>query len=172
MVNQAATYARCLFSASLSRQFAIVPGFWHDKAELRFLVLPRGGLTGSHPSPSRMNPVKRTLRILLSILNRRSAEDAGFLGVYNDFEMSLPRYEGDKIGVVAEVAEVLCDGLYILGPASRALIVDYSTSKGKEPESRIPSLGPTVRTSKRLLEAQPKQEDRMSFSSLIHIGAI
>lgn len=49
MVTQAATYARCLFSASPSRQFAMILGFRHTEAQLRFLVFHRSGLTGSEP---------------------------------------------------------------------------------------------------------------------------
>ena len=164
MVNQAATYARCLFSASPSRQFTIVLGFRHVEAEFRFLVFHRGGLTGSHSLSVKDGPgQKGILRILLSILDWKSPEDAGFLGVYNEIEMSLLRYKDDETGVVGRVAEVLHDGLCVLGRASRVLLVDYSTSKGKEKESRIPSLGPAAGTRKRLLEAQTKQESRMSF---------
>ena len=47
MVDRAATYARCLFSASPSRHFAVVLGFRHIEPDLRFLVFHRGGLTGS-----------------------------------------------------------------------------------------------------------------------------
>ena len=164
MVNQAATYARCLFSASPSRQFTIVLGFRHVEAEFRFLVFHRGGLTGSHSLSVKDEPgQKGILRILLSILDWKSPEDAGFLGFYNETEMSLLRYKDDETGVVGRVAEVLHDGLCVLGRASRALLVDYSTSKGKKQESHIPSLGPATGTRKRLLEAQTKQESRMSF---------
>ena len=101
---------------------------------------------------------------MLSILNWISAEDASFLELYNDFEMSLLRREDDEIGVVARVVEVLHDGLRVLGRASRVLLVDYPTSKGKEPESRVPGLGPTVRTRKHSeTKTQTKLEDRMSF---------
>jgi len=168
MINQAATYARCLFSASPSRQFALVLGFRHTNAELRFLVFHRGGLTGSQPfSVKDENGQKDILRVLLSILNWRSSEDAGFPKFCNDFEMSLFRHEGDEDGVVARVVEVLHDGLCVQGRASRVLLVSYPTGEGKEPEPHIHALGPTVRTRKHSgTKTQTKQGDveiRTSF---------
>ena len=116
MVNQAATYARCLFNASPPRQFAVVLGFRHSRAELRFLLFHRRGLTGSHPlSVNTESGQEEMLRILLSILNWRFVEDASILELYNDFEMSLLRHEDDEIGVVVRVVEMLYDGLHVLG---------------------------------------------------------
>jgi hypothetical protein len=47
MVAQAATYARCMFSASAGRQYALVIAFDHARAEVRCLFFHRGGLTAS-----------------------------------------------------------------------------------------------------------------------------
>ena len=165
MVNQATTYARCLFSASPSRHFAVVLGFRHTKTELRFLVFHRGGLTGSHHlSVKDERGQEDMLHILLSILDWRSVEDAGFLGFYNDSEMSLLRHEDDEAGVVARVAEVLHDGLCVQGRASRVLLMDYPTSGGRELESPVPALGPTVQTRKcSEAKARTKQGDRKPF---------
>ena len=168
MVHQSATYARCLFNASPSRQFAVVLGFRHCNGELRFLVFHRGGLTGSQPlSVDDEHGQKDILRILLSILNWKSAEDAGFPGFYNDFEMSLLRRRDDKDGVTARVAEVLHDGLCVQGRASRVLLMSYPTGEGKELGACIDALGPTVRTRKRTgTETQTRQGDedtRMPF---------
>ena len=149
MVSRAATYARCLFSARPSRQFALVLGFQHGegKGKLRFLVFHRSGMTGSKSlSVKDGSDQKDTLRILLSILDWRHAKDAGFPDFFNDFEMFLFRHEGDQDGVVATVTEVLHDGLCVRGRASRVLLMRYPTCKGKEPESFIPPLAPTVRT--------------------------
>ena len=78
--------------------------------------------------------------------------------------MSLLRHEDDKIGVVVRVVEVLHDGLCVLGRTSRMLLVEYPTSKRKEPESCILGPGPTVRTRKRSeTKTQTKQEDRILF---------
>jgi len=159
MVLQAATYARCLFDASPSRQFAVVLGFRHTRAELRFLVFHRSGLTGSEPlSVKDESGQKDILCILLSILNWRSAEDAGFPGFYNNFEMSLFRHRDDKDGVVASVEEVLHDGLCIKGRASRVLLMRYPTSEGKELEPPIPAPGQTARSRKHLRTGSETKE--------------
>ena len=173
VVDQAATHARCLFSASPSRHFAVVLGFRHTNAELRFLVFHRGGLTGSHRlSVKGEHGQKGVLRIFLSILDWRSAEDAGFLGFYNDFEMSLLRHEDDETGVVARVAEVLHDDPCVQGRASRVLLMDYPTSEGRELESPVPPLGPTIQARKHSeAKSQTKKGDRTSFTS-IHTGTI
>ena len=168
MVLQAATYARCLFSASPSRQFALVLGFRHVTTELRFLAFHRSGLTGSKPLSVEDEAGKKDiLRILLSILNWRSAEDAGFPSFHNDFEMSLLRYKDDKDGVVARVAKVLHNGFCVQGRASRVLLMRYPTGEGKEPEPHIPAPGPTTRSRKRpRTESQTEQGDeniRMLF---------
>jgi len=147
MVVQAATYARCLFSASPSRQFSVVLGFRHTEAQLRFLVFHRSGLTGSKPcSVKDTRGQKDILRIFLSILQWTSTNDAGFLEFFDDFHMTLAHNEGDKTGTVARVAEVLHDGLCVRGRASRVLRMVYPTDKAKKPEPAISALDPTART--------------------------
>ena len=168
VVVQAATYARCLFSASPSRQFSVVLGFRHTKAQLRFLVFHRSGLTGSKPcSVEDPRGQKDILRIFLSILQWISTNDAGFLESFNDFDMTLIHNKGDKTGTVARVAEVLHDGLCVRGRASRVLRMVYPTGKEKEPESAISALDPAARTcghpgSKRQTEQGAKQEMKTS----------
>ena len=147
MVIQAATYARCLFSASPSRQFSVVLGFRHTEAQLRFLVFHRSGLTGSKPcSVEDPRGQKDILRIFLSILQWTSTNDAGFLEFFNDFDMTLIRNKGDKTGTVARVAEVLHDGLCVRGRASRVLQMVYPTGEEKKSEPPISTLDPTART--------------------------
>ena len=168
MVLQTATHARCLFSASPLRQFAVVLGFRDVKAELRFLVFHRGGLTGSKPLSVKAERGQRDiLRVFLSILDWRSAEDAGFHGFYNNFEMSLFRHKGDEDGVVASVEKVLHDGLCVQGRTSRVPLMSYPTGEGKEPEPQVSAPGPTARLCKRpRTETQMEQgneEIRMSF---------
>ena len=168
MVVQAATYARCLFSASPSRQFSVVLGFRHTKAQLRFFVFHRSGLTGSKPcSVKDPRGQKDILRIFLSILQWTSTNDAGFLEFFNDFDMTLIEKEGDKTGTVARVAEVLHDGLCVRGRASRVLRMVYLTGKEKEPEPTISALDPTARTrgrpgTKGQTEQGAKQETEIS----------
>ena len=145
MIAQTVTYARRKFAASSSRQaeFAVVLGFQYVEGELRFLVFHRSGLTGSLPcSAKNESGQKDIIRVFLSILDWRSAEHAGFLGFYNDVEMSLLRYDGDETGVVARVKEVLHDNFRVQGRASRALLMFYPTGEGKDSE---PALGPAVR---------------------------
>ena len=171
MVVQAATYARCLFSASPSRQFALVLGFRHVKAELRFLVFHRSGLTASKPlSVNDEQGRKDILRVLFSILSWKSTGDAGFLEFYNDTEMSLFYREDDTTGVVARVTEVLHDGLCVLGRASRVLLVAYSSRSGEEQEPEVPTLRTTVRSrgrSKPEIQIDRGGETRMSFRAYV-----
>jgi hypothetical protein len=170
VISQAATYARCLFSVSPSRQFAIVLGIRHTDATLRFLVFHRSGLTGSEPLTLEVTEGRKDiLRIFLSILGWKSANDAGFLEFCNDFEMALPRHKCDEIGVVARVAEVLHDSLCVQGRASRALLMDYPTGKGDEPVPPTPVLDPTVRTRRRTgTKPRPKQGDEDTRTSFHH----
>ena len=145
IVTQAATHARCLFSASPPRRFSVVLGFQHTSAELRFLVFYRSGLTGSKAcSVKDPQGQKDILRIFLSILQWTSANDAGFFEFFDDFEMSLLRHKSDETGVVANVTKVLHDGLCVRGRAPRVLLMDYSTSEGNE--SCNPPLIPNIRT--------------------------
>ena len=58
-----------------------------------------------------------------------SPNDAGFLESFDDFEMSLLRHEGG-----------------VRGRSSRVLFMDYSTDKGKKPESCNSALIPNART--------------------------
>jgi len=168
MVTQAATYARCLFSASPSRQFSVVLGFRHTGAQLRFLVFHRSGLTGSKPcSVEDPRGQKDILRIFLSILQWTSTNDAGFLEFFNDFDMTLIHNEGDKTGRVARVTEVLHDGLCVRGRTSRVLRMDYPTGEEKKPEPAISALDPTARTrgrpgTKPQTEQGAKQETKTS----------
>ena len=154
MISQAAAYARCLFHARPSRQFALALGFRHgqgkDKAMLRFLVFHRGGLTGSVPLSVKDEQGQRDiLRIFLSILDWKHSKDAGFPEFYNDSEMFLSRHKDDKDGVVATLEEVLHDGLCVRGRASRVLYMHYPTSEGKEefpPAPTVPTRKCPVRT--------------------------
>ena len=167
LVAQAATYARCLFSASPSRQFALTLGFQQSKAELRFLVFHRGGLTSSKPLFVQDKKGQQDiLRIFLSILNWKSSIDAGFLDFSNDIDMFLPLRKNEETGVVATLSEVLHDGLCVLGRASRVLLMEYAPpGKALEPKPEVSTPDTGVRTrGRRKAEAQAKQEDETSMS--------
>ena len=164
MVNQAGIYARCLFSAIPSRQFAIVLIIRHAKVELRFLVFNRSGLTTSNPFSVKDPQSQKDITRFLSILGWTSANDAGFLEFCNDSGMCLPRYKGDNTGVVTGLMEVLHDGLCVQGRASRVLLMEYPTGKGKELEPRIPALDSTVPTHEHVeAGAQGDGDTRASF---------
>ena len=174
IIIQATTYARCLFSASPSRQFSVALGFRHTEAELRFLVFHRGGMTGSKAcSVKDPQGQKDILRIFLSILQWKSANDAGFLEFFNNSEMCLPRHKDDETGTVANVTEVLHDGLCVRGRAPRVLLMSHPTGEGTKSELPINTLNPTNRTregpktrSQTKQEAkQGDDESRMSFHS-------
>ena len=167
LVAQAATYARCLFSASPSRQFALTLGFQQSKAELRFLVFHRGGLTSSKPlSVQDKKGQQDILRIFLSILNWKSSIDAGFLDFSNDIDMFLPLRKNEETGVVATLSEVLHDGLCVLGRASGVLLMEYAPpGKALEPKPEVSTSDTGVGTrGRRKAEAQAKQEDETSMS--------
>jgi len=168
IIIQAVTYARCLFSASPSRQFSVALGFRHTEAELRFLVFHRGSLTGSKAcSVKDSQDQKDILRIFLSILQWKSANDAGVLEFFNNSEMCLPRHEDDETGTVANVVEVLRDGLCVRGRASRVLLMSHPTGEGTKSEPPIATLNPTIRTREgpktRSHTKQGDKESRMSF---------
>ena len=162
MISQAATYARCLFRARPSRQFALALGFRHgegeDRSMLRFFVFHRGGLTASDSLSVKDEQGQRDiLRIFLSVLGWKHSKDAGFPEFYSDScndsyddsKMFLFRHEGDEDGVVATVEEVLHDGLCVRGRASRVLHMHYPIRERKKEEPPIPP-APTGRTRPRL----------------------
>lgn len=154
MVAQAAVYARCLFSATSSRQFALIIGFLPSRAELRFLVFHRSGLTASKPC-SVNEPRGRwdILRMFLSILEWTSLNDAGFLDFFNGFEMPLLRYEGDKTGALARISHGLYRHIRLRGHATEAVLMEYAKGGISETEFCLSPPG------------QRNKETRMSFIS-------
>lgn len=117
LINQAATYARCLFSASPLRSFALVLAYNQAQHSFRFLVFHRGGLTASTPisfltireqGPDQTN----FLRLLISLLTWESRGDAGLPEWSNDREMilacSADDREGKRFRREASLFETLC----------------------------------------------------------------
>jgi hypothetical protein len=147
MVEQAATYARCLFNANPLRQFALALGFQHKSAELRFLVFHRGGLTASEALPVRSSLGEEgIIRAFLSILSYKSAKDAGFFECYPETKITLLRSINDKVGVVATEKEVLHSSLCILGRAPRVLVVDYPCVTDEPNPPATSEAGPAFNT--------------------------
>ncbi|KAJ8454650.1 hypothetical protein ONZ45_g19220 [Pleurotus djamor] len=129
IVSQAATYARCLFSASPSRQFALVIGINHASKQLRFLVFHRGGLTASKALPMLEDGSRREiLRLFLAILTWESAEDAGFAEWLSDAEIVLPRDKDDEQGIVGVMGQVLSHGICVRGRATMVSRVSYDAT--------------------------------------------
>ncbi|KAJ7727931.1 hypothetical protein B0H16DRAFT_1470743 [Mycena metata] len=91
LIFQAATYARCLFSANPSRTFALVIGY-NETGGLRFLIFHRGGLT-SHVPLLLNTPEGRAnaLRLVMTLLLWSNPRDAGFVSTSNELEFWIPR---------------------------------------------------------------------------------
>jgi hypothetical protein len=91
LVRQAATYARCLFSASPLRNSALVFGYNHVSQDMRFLLFHRGGLTSSTALNLLSAEGQRgILRIFLALLTCRNYRDLGFPEWCNEREVRLP----------------------------------------------------------------------------------
>jgi len=116
MVSQAATYARCLFSASPMRTFALVLAFNQEKNALRFLVFHHGGLTASEEYDiTKRDGLKEVARLFLTLASWETAEDAGVITCYNDTTYLLPEDQDGTSHVVAEVEDILSWYLCIRG---------------------------------------------------------
>ncbi|KAJ6567315.1 hypothetical protein DFH09DRAFT_1034482, partial [Mycena vulgaris] len=122
MVMQAATYARCLFSASPSRTFALVIAYQHIRRHCRFLIFHRGGLT-SHRVLDLRTPsgCVEALRLIMTLLLWSTPQDAGFISTCNDFEYLVPATSdsNDEEFIKATVTEVISDSTCVRGRATR-----------------------------------------------------
>jgi len=104
MVSQAATYARCLFSASPMQTFALVLAFNQKSNTLRFLVFHHGGLTASEEHDiSKQDGLKEITRLFLTLASWGTAEEAGVITCYSGTSHLLP---GDPKGTSHVLAEV------------------------------------------------------------------
>ena len=135
LVRQAGTYARCLFSASPLRQYAMVLGYSHTESKFRFLFFHRGGLTSSCAlDPSSQKDQHDILRIFLALLSWQTLAHAGLPMWCNDGEMILPGVTSHEGRV--QVKKVLHDTLCLRGRAPRVVYVcQPDTSK----HSNVPS---------------------------------
>lgn len=168
IVVQASAYARYLFSATPSRQFAVALGVLPRLGKLRFFVFHRSGLTASQLcSVKDPQGQKDILRMFLSILEWTSANDAGFLEFFNGLQMSLPLHEGDETGVIARITRRLYQS--VSDNATEAVLMEYGTGWVTEPEFCFPSPDQTPGTywrPKACVQSDPRNnETRMSFTS-------
>ena len=96
MISQAATYARCLFSASPMRVFVLVLAFNHESNVLQFLVFHRGGLTASGEYDiTKTDGLTEVARLFLTLTSWGTAKDAGVITCCSENIYLLP---GDQEG--------------------------------------------------------------------------
>ncbi|CAA7263360.1 unnamed protein product [Cyclocybe aegerita] len=131
MVAQAASYARCLFSASPSRLFSLVLCFNQKNKSLRFVIFHRGGLTASLPLYlDTQGGREGALELFLSITCWTSATDAGFNPSCNDLEYMIPLNSTGTEGVRATILDNLYEAICVRGSStkvSRVVVKDIPT---------------------------------------------
>ncbi|KAJ7438455.1 hypothetical protein FB451DRAFT_1570222 [Mycena latifolia] len=135
MVSQAATYARCLFSANPSRTFALVLAYHQVAEEFRFLIFHRGGLT-SHVPFRLSDPSGRTeaLRLIMTLLLWSEPHHAGLISTSNNFEYLIPKSShSGKDYIRATVMEVLHNANCVRGRATRVSRLSYTSPTPSPP---------------------------------------
>nr|GAT57736.1 predicted protein [Mycena chlorophos] len=121
LVYQAATYARCMFSAEPLRNSALVFGFNQDTLEFRFLLFHRGGLSAStaldlHKREGRAGVV----RVLAALLRCHHRRELGFQEWCNEASIQLPlRNTPSQKTVDLTVVQVLHASFCCRGRATR-----------------------------------------------------
>ncbi|KAJ3982359.1 hypothetical protein F5890DRAFT_1530154 [Lentinula detonsa] len=167
LVLQAATYARCMFSASPLRQFVPVIGYKHNEHSLRFLVFHRGGCTSSEPLDlDKQDSQKGFIHLLVSILTWRTRADAGFPAWCNDAQICLPRRKaGDSSSLTVDIDRILHYSVCVRGCAPRvfrirvpAALPGEETLAGK----LVPATQTGVRRSARIQAAKEKAISKTS----------
>ncbi|KAJ7211362.1 hypothetical protein GGX14DRAFT_624497 [Mycena pura] len=159
LVRQAATYARCLFSARPLRKTALVLGYNHVTKEFRFLLFHRGGLTASHVlHPRTLDGRKQMVHVFLALLTCRNISDTGFPDWCNDNQFKLPVDKDGTRHVIADIDKVLHYVNCCRGRAARVSLVTYPLL-GDPPAPRRKREGPLVpdtevRRSARIAAAQ------------------
>ncbi|KAJ7818263.1 hypothetical protein B0H14DRAFT_2373395 [Mycena olivaceomarginata] len=170
MVQQAATYGRCLFSANPSRKFSLVPAYNHITHEFRFLVLHRSGVT-SHAALDLATAAGRTqaLRLVMTILLWSDPHDAGFISMSNNFEYLVPQDSQSGLNSIrASVAEVLHNSVCVRGRATGVYLLacEAAESPTVVPTTLVPtSQSTTIRRSQRLIESATKPGANMKSST-------
>ena len=108
MVSQAATYARCLFSANPMQTFALVLAFNQETNMLRFLAFHHGGLTASDECDiTKKDGLKEVVRLFLTLASWGPAEEAGTITCYSGTTYLLPGDQKGTSHVSAEVDDIL-----------------------------------------------------------------
>ncbi|KAJ3995066.1 hypothetical protein F5050DRAFT_1713202 [Lentinula boryana] len=167
LVLQAATYARCMFSASPLRQFVPVIGYKHNEHSLRFLVFHRGGCTSSEPLDlDQPKGQKAFIHLLVSILTWRTRADAGFPAWCNDAQICLPRRKaGDSSPLTVDIDRILHYSVCVRGRAPRVFRIRVPASvPGEETLAGklVPATQTGVRRSTRIQAAKEKAISKTS----------
>ncbi|KAJ3983677.1 hypothetical protein F5890DRAFT_1566305 [Lentinula detonsa] len=167
LLLQAATYARCMFSASPLRQFVLVIGYKHDEHSLRFLVFHRGGCTSSKPLDlDDPKGQEGFIHLLVSILTWRTRADAGFPAWCNDAQVCLPgRNAADRSPLIVDIDRILHYSVCVRGRAPRVFRIRVPASvPGEEPLAGklVPATQTGVRRSARIQAAKEKKISQTS----------
>ena len=118
LVQQVATYARCLFHASPLRSFVVLFGFSHTQTRFRCLIFHRSGLTASigyHPA----RDADEFLSIIMTMLLWTSPSHAGFDPTIDGTEFFLPTSKDDHMGAKWTDAECIYSAVVVRGRATR-----------------------------------------------------
>jgi len=164
MVSQAATYARCLFSASPIRALALVLAFDHESNTLRFLVFHRGGLVASEGyNITERDGLEGIARLFLTLASWRTAEEAGIVTCCSDNTYLLPADRAGTCCMSAAVEGILFRTLRIRGRMTSVSLLRLPTSTppvilvspGKKLPKPLMELSGPLRRSARLLHKEP-----------------
>ena len=155
LVLQAGTYARCMFSASPLRQFALVIGYDHRTRLLRFLVYHRAGLTASQPLKlDSIEGQKHFVLVLFSILTWKTRAGAGFPAWCNEAQVYLPRSDA-----AVDIVRILHNSSCVRGRAPRVYYVHVPVASHPKPTE---DLTPDTQTKglRRSLRIQQKSDSQ------------
>lgn len=162
MVCQAATYARCLFTAP-TRVFALVLVFNQVTNNLRFLVFHRGGLAASKLcNITKKGGLRDAARLFLTLALWRTSAEAGILAYSNQTTYLLPADGTGERYISATVEEILFRSLCIRGRMTNVFLLRLPTGPPpagsqppKEPLEPSIELAVDLRRSKRIAK-KPK----------------
>ncbi|KAJ7229055.1 hypothetical protein GGX14DRAFT_346042 [Mycena pura] len=139
LVEQAASYARCLFSARPLRRYALVLAYNHKAKQFRFLIFHRGGSTASRPLDLHTADGRKELvRVFLALLTCQNISDAGFPDWCNDNQFKLPVDEKGTRHVLADIDDVLHHVTCCRGRAARVSLVTYPSASDRSAHDTSP----------------------------------
>jgi hypothetical protein len=161
MISQAATYARCLFSASPMQRFVLTLAFNQESNMLRFLVFHRGGLTASNEYDiTKSDGLKEIARLFLTLASWGTAEEAGVITCCSENVYSLPANEGGTEQMWAEAKGILSRFVCVRGRSTYVSRLHLPTNTttvtpaplGKKLPNPVAEWSGPLRRSARLIE--------------------